>query len=181
MLARVALLGLAALASPSGCDQAFGDGRQDAHQPGENLGTFQVTGTQTANTCGAGAFGEQSSWQFQVKLARATGEIFWNNGQEILAGTLASDGLTFSFDTGVVIDMRAADQVGLPACSIRRADHASGTLGADATTFTGELSYQFSPTAGSSCTDIVSGATPLAATLPCSFSFHLTAQRTVAP
>jgi hypothetical protein len=89
---------------------------------------------------------------------------------------LAADGLSFSFDTQVIMDMRMAGQVGLPPCSLARADHAQGTL--DSTTdavgsFTGELSYQFTATAGSQCDDVIYGTTPIVAALPCGMSYQL--------
>jgi hypothetical protein len=184
MLARLGLVALAASGSPSGCDQVFGDGRQNAHHPGTDLGTFQVTGSSIANTCGEGALGEQQTWPFTVKLARDTSNVFWDNGQAVIAGALASDGVSFSFDSGVVMDMRPPENTGLPPCSLSRTDHAAGTLGStgtDVTSFSGQLTYQFSPTAGSRCDDVVSGPTALVATLPCGFGYQLTAQRTVAP
>lgn len=176
MLLRLGLLALAATTTPSGCEKAFGDGRQNAHQPGHDLGAFQVTGTIATNTCGQGALGEQSTWQFPVHLARATGILYWNNGQAVIPGVLAADGVSFSFDTSVVMDMRSPDQVGLPPCSLARADHAQGTLDSASDTvgsFTGQLSYQFAPTMGSQCDDVVSGAAPIVAALPCGMSYQL--------
>ncbi len=183
MLARVGLFAFAVLSTPSGCSELFGDGSADAHQPGTEIGTFHVTATATANTCGEGAFGETSSWAFDVKLAREEGVLYWNNGKEILAGTLAGDGVTFSFESGVVENMRPEDQIGMPPCSIARHDRAAGALdaaGEDATSFSGTLSYDFSPTAGSQCDDLIglNSNEPVALALPCSFAFQAEGQRT---
>lgn len=177
MLARLGLLALAATASPSGCSQIFGDGRMDAHHPGTDLGSFQVTATVTANTCGAGALGEQSPWAFSVQLARDPGALYWNNGQAVITGSLAGDSVTFGFDTSVVENMRNPNVVGPPPCSMDRHDTASGTLGAATgavSSFSGQLSYQFAPTAGSNCDDLVNGDAPLVAQLPCGFTYQMT-------
>jgi hypothetical protein len=171
MLARLGLLALAATSAPAGC---FGD--KDALHPGTDLGTFQVQGALSTNTCGDGALGEQATWDFSVRLARDPGVLYWDNGQAVIGGTLAADGVTFSFDTSVVVDMRSPDQTGLPPCSLSRADHAQGTLDAASspvTSFTGELSYTFSPTAGSQCADLTSGGAPVVAALPCAMSYAL--------
>lgn len=179
MLARIGLLALAAASSPSGCDKVFGDGSQNAHNPGTDLGSFVVTATNTANSCGAGALGEQSSWQFNVNLSRDTagGILYWNNGQAAINGTLSSDGETFTFDTQVIQNMRDPNVVGPPPCSIARADHAEGKL--DTATgavnsFSGTLSYQFAPTSGSNCDDLVDSDTPLVLQFPCGFSYSMT-------
>ena len=177
MLVRIGLLALATAASPSGCDKIFGDGSQNAHAPGTDLGSFHVTATSTSNTCGAGALGAQSSWQFDVRLQRDTGVLYWNNGQAAIAGALSDDGVTFSFDTQVIQNMRDPSVVGPPPCSVTRADHASGKLdsaGDTVASFSGELSYTFSPTAGSNCEDLVFSETPVVAALPCSFGYAMT-------
>ena len=171
MLARIGLLALAATSTPAGC---FGD--KDAHQPGTDLGAFQVQGTLAANTCGEGALGELPAWQFSVHLSRGSGVLYWNNGQAVIPGTLAADGVSFRFDTSVVVDVRPPDQVGLPPCSLARADHAQGTLDSASSVvgaFTGELSYAFSPTAGSQCDDVTAGPAAIVAALPCAMRYEL--------
>jgi hypothetical protein len=180
MLARIGLLALAVTTAPTGCDKAFGDGRADALHPGEDIGRYTVTGTITANTCGEGALGEQATWVFPVHMSKAPHILYWDNGQAVIPGVLAADGVSFSFDSGVVMNMRAADQVGLPPCSVNRDDHAEGVLDSAADTvrsFTGELTYTFTPTPGSSCDDLVSGVAPIVAALPCSMSYGLAGQR----
>src|SRR5580704_2109776 len=162
MLARIGLLALVATATPAGC---FGDGRENAHYPGQALGTFAVDAAITSNTCGPGAFGEQSPWAFEVKLARGAGAIYWDNGASVIAGTIADDGESFSVASGVVIDMRAGPDSEdpdpaaptLPPCSVSRADSATGQLSSTTDTvgsFTGQLSYQYVLTAGSECMDL---------------------------
>src|SRR4051794_10444090 len=103
MLMRAALFAAAVGGASSGCDKVFGN---HDPRPGDVLGTYHVTTGIASNTCGEGALGEQDSWQFDVKLSRDTGALYWNNGQEVINGTLGADGVSFSFDSGIVIDMR---------------------------------------------------------------------------
>jgi hypothetical protein len=172
MLSRLGLLALAATSTPAGC---FGN--KDALHPGTDLGSFQVQGDLSTNTCGDGALGEQAVWDFTVRLSKNPGVLYWDNGQTLISGTLAADGVSFGFDTSVVIDMRDPMQTGLPPCSLSRADHAQGTLGeakGPVTSFTGQLSYTFSETAGSMCDDLTSGSAAVVTALPCAMSYSLT-------
>ncbi|HSO00764.1 MAG TPA: hypothetical protein VLS89_20870, partial [Candidatus Nanopelagicales bacterium] len=89
----------------AGCGDIFGN--KDAHQPGEALGTFHVAGTRTSNTCGEGALGSTPTWEFDVQLAREDGILSWDNGATIVIGALAEDGVTFSIEATVVVDMRS--------------------------------------------------------------------------
>lgn len=181
MFARVALLAAAAAsAAPSGCDQMFG---KDDPKPGDDLGTFHVTGNLASNSCGAGALGSTNTWEFDVELARGNGALYWDNGAEIITGALAEDGMAFTFDTGVVMDMRTELTPG-PPCTVNRHDLATGTLsaaGADVPSFAGQMSYDFIPATGSYCDDLVDGPTPLVLALPCGFVYQIQAQRTAAP
>lgn len=167
----------------TGCgDDIFGN--KDAHQPGEVLGTYHVAAKRGANTCGDGALGNQAAWEFDVKLARGGAQIFWNNGAEVIDGTIDADQKSFHFDTGVLMNMRTAEDHGLPACSIERSDHADGTLaatGTDVASFEGKLAFDFAPSAGSSCDDLVQGSTAILAALPCSIVYAITGTRTAAP
>jgi hypothetical protein len=182
MLARLGLLAAIAATTPSGCEKVFGDGSQNAHMPGTDLGSFHVNAQITANTCGAGALGEVSPWAFDVRLEKDPGTLYWNNGQAVITGTLGADDLTFGFDTSVVQNMRDPNVVGPPPCSISRADHAEGKLDAadKVSSFTGTLSYTFSPTVGSNCDDLVLSDAPIVAALPCSFTYQMTGQAAAA-
>lgn len=183
MLARIGLLALAAASSPSGCEKIFGDGSQNAHMPGTDLGSFHVMAFETSNTCGPGALGAQGTWQFDVRLQRDTGVLYWNNGQVSIPGGLASDDVTFSIDTQVIQDMRDPQVVGPLPCSLTRTDHSSGQLDTakdPVKSFTGELSYTFTPTTGSSCEDLVDSETPLFASLPCALTYKMTGSNAAA-
>jgi hypothetical protein len=177
-------LAWALLAGPwlAGCADIFGN--KDAHQPGDVLGTYHVAAKRGANTCGDGALGNQEAWEFDVKLARGGSQIFWNNGAEIIDGTIDADEKSFHFDTGVLMNMRTAEDHGLPACSIERTDQADGTLaatGTDVASFEGKLAFDFAPSAGSSCEDLIQGSTAILAALPCKIVYALTGTRTAAP
>jgi hypothetical protein len=142
---------------------------------------FHVQATETSNSCGQGALGSTPKWEFDVRLSRGESQLFWDTGGEVVPGVIASDGVTFSLQTGVVVDMRTPADGALPPCTISRTDTASGVLdgaGTDASSFTGELSYEYTPTAGSSCTDLVISEMPVFAALPCKMAYTLTAQRT---
>lgn len=176
MLARIGILALAA-SSANGCEKVLGDGSQNAHAPGTDLGSFHVTANTKSNTCGPGAFGAQTSWTFDVRLQRDDGVLYWNNGQASVSGTLSPDDVSFSFDTQVIQNMRDPNVVGPPPCSIARADHASGKLDAatePVSSLRGELTYTFTQTAGSNCEDLVLSETPLVLQLPCSFAYDMT-------
>jgi len=97
----------------------------------------------------------------------------------LITGTLAGDNVTFGFATSVVQNMRDPNVVGPPPCSVNRQDTASGKLDAATgavSSFSGQLSYQFAPTAGSNCDDLINGDMPLVAQLPCGFAYNLTGQ-----
>lgn len=178
MLQRLAPLALVAVTALTGCDQLFGDGTGDAHAPGTDLGSFNIIAIITQNTCGEGALGEQSPWQFTVRLERDPGIIYWNSGQAVIPGSILGDGVTFSVDSSAVQNMRDPNVVGPLPCSIARVDHADGVLDAATgavTSFSGTLTYTYAPTAGSTCDDLVQSSPPIVATLPCGFSYKMTA------
>ena len=180
---RTLLLALPALLPLlTGCDNLFGD--KDAHQPGEQLGTFHVTGTRTSNTCGEGALGSTPTWEFDVDLAREDGVFYWDNGAQIVVGTLAEDGVTFSIEAAVVIDMRGEENLAYPPCSIERRDVAAGALASEGEAveeFEGSLSYRYAPTLDSECVDLIEGEVPIFAALPCSMTYEMQATRIAAP
>lgn len=161
----------------TGCADVFGD---ETAQPGEPLGTFHVSATAKSNACGEGALGATDAWEFDVKLSRGTGSLLWDNGSEVVSGELDADDVTFRFDSGILVDMRTEGEAGKPPCSVARHDAAEGVLDSagEATAFSGSLRYDFAPTEGSQCDDLI-GVVVL--TLPCSMSYGLEATRTEAP
>src|SRR5262245_8302572 len=79
----------------SGCGDIFGN--KDPHQPGDALGMFRADASLLQSTCGDGALGSTPTWQFDVKLSRGQGVLYWYNGAEVIIGSLASDGVAFAF------------------------------------------------------------------------------------
>lgn len=151
----------------------------DVDGPGDFIGLFTVDAKQDANTCGTGALDAPASWQFDVRLSREVGILYWNNGAEYVEGNLGSDKRTFSFDTMVRVNMRDQNSdPWLPPCSVDRHDRSSGKIADDDTTFTGKLSYDFAPTTGSDCADLITSETPVFLMLPCGMSYTLEAKRT---
>lgn len=151
----------------------------DPDGPGDFIGVFSVDAQQDANTCGSGALDAPASWSFEVRLSREIGLIYWNNGAELVTGELDADKHTFSFDTTIIVDMRDQNSPPwLPPCAVQRHDRSSGKIADDDTTFSGKLSYDFTPTAGSDCADLVTSDPPVFAVLPCGMTYSLEAKRT---
>ncbi len=146
---------------------------------GADLGTFQVEADETTNSCGVDALGRAPSFAFDVELARADTELFWDGH---VGGTIRAS-LQFEFATLVSVSLRpsrAAD----PGCTITRTDRISGALradpGGDVTAFSAAMSYDFSLELGSQCS-FEEGAGAGLERLPCSMSYVLDGRRTRAP
>jgi hypothetical protein len=183
MRAHLAVTALSALAL-AGCAEMFGT--DDPHKPGNELGVFHVAAIQQTNSCGAGALGSTASWEFDIELARGDqGQLFWSNGAQVIVGQIAGDGRSFTINSVVEVDMRTEETLGMPPCSLRRDDSATGVLDGEANDvpgFVGSMSFAFSPTVDSECSDLVPPAEqPTFVTLPCSMSYQLSASRTEAP
>jgi hypothetical protein len=190
---RQLLLSIGAAALSLGCVNPLGQSESQGQNPGQPVGTFAVNATEGANTCGAGALGSPTAYTFDVTMSVAGSTIYWNtgNGAAVVPGTLAADGVSFTFATSAITDMRAmADTstssssstggVPLPPCSIERDDSGIGTLVGDSTgvtSFSGTLTYAFTPTTGSDCIDLVENVAPTFATLPCSMSYAMNGSR----
>jgi hypothetical protein len=155
--------------------------------PGDELGTYGVVGSLSGSTCGDGALGATDPWQFEVRLSRADRELFWLNGREAIAGRLEADGVSFSFETRVDVELIPAEK-GRPACVISRYDRATGLLSADNTdveSFAADLRFEFAVAAsdgsvGYDCSPAI-GVSGGFAALPCSMGYDLEAVRTRPP
>ena len=155
---------------------------QDAHEPGDRLGTYHAAGKLVRDTCQAGVLGVTSDWQFDVKLSRESDTLYWLNGQEAIAGTIAADGVSFGFQSGVEVPLQAAQGV-QPGCIIERTDGASGKLSSkttDVPSFNVDMNYGYAVKSGTQCAGFV-GVQDGFASLPCGVSYSLTAQRTALP
>jgi hypothetical protein len=163
------------------CSGCVGHG-QDAHEPGDRLGTFHADGALKSDTCHAALLGVTNDWQFDVKLSRQAGTLYWLNGEEAIPGTIANDGTTFSFESGVEVTLQAA-QGARPGCVMQRSDTANGVLGSSTTDVPGfsvDMSFGYAVQPGSQCAGWV-GVQGGFATLPCAVSYSLTATRTALP
>jgi hypothetical protein len=150
-----------------------------ARSLGDDLGTFGVQADQLENACGVSALGSSERWSFDVDLARADTELFWDGR---IGGTVAASG-EFEFAALVSVSLRPARGADT-GCRIARDDSISGTLVSDAagsvTAFSGEMSFEFSAEPGSTCTLDDQDAAGLSE-LPCAMSYALQAVRTRAP
>jgi hypothetical protein len=173
-------VGCAMLVLCSGC---LGHG-QDAHEPGDRLGTYHVTGQLQGDTCQAEVLGVTSEWQFDVKLSRQSDTLYWLNGQEAIPGTIAKDGRSFDFESGVQVTLQAA-RAADPPCVVVRSDNASGKLSSstdDVPSFAVDMSFGYAAlgASGLACAGFVSVAGGFAV-LPCQVSYSLNGTRTALP
>src|SRR6478609_11007694 len=156
---------------------------QDAHEPGDRLGTFHATAKLVSDSCQAAVLGVSGDWQFDVKLSRESHTLYWLNGQEAIPGTIERDGVSFGFESGVEVVLQAARGV-QPGCVIERSDRASGKLSSSSTSdvprFSAHLSFDYDAKSGSACAGFV-GVEGGFAALPCAVAYSLEAERTALP
>jgi len=156
---------------------------QDPHEPGDRLGTYHASGKLLSDSCQAAVLGVSSDWHFDVKLSRESHILYWLNGQEAIPGTIESDGVSFGFQSGVEVILRAAQGVH-PGCVIQRMDTASGALSSSSTSdvpsFAANMSFGYAAKSGSECAGFV-GVEGGFMGLPCEVSYALTAKRTSLP
>ena len=157
---------------------------QDAHEPGDRLGTYHATGKLVTDSCQAAILGVSSDWQFDVKLSRESHTLYWLNGQEAIPGTIANDGVSFGFQSGVEVSLLAPRGAQQPGCVIERTDSASGKLASSSTTdvpnFAADMSFSYAVKSGSECAGFV-GVEGGFTDLPCQVSYKLDAKRTALP
>ena len=156
---------------------------QDAHEPGDRLGTYHATGKLVSDSCQAEVLGVSNDWQFDVKLSRESHTLYWLNGAEAIPGTIANDGVSFGFQSGVEVPLQAPRGV-QPGCVIQRTDDASGELSSSSTSdvprFSAEISFSYAVKSGSECGGFV-GVEGGFADLPCKVSYSLSGKRTALP
>jgi hypothetical protein len=157
-----------------GCSAEPGTGRS----LGTDLGTFAVEATRSTNECGPGALGNPAAFTFDVELARADGELFW----DARGGRIGPD-LDFELSASSSFELRPA-RGAIAGCSIVRDDRISGVLQPDAsrslTAFSAEMRFDFAAEVGSACTAEEQDEADLPR-LPCWMSYALSGQRTRAP
>ena len=163
------------------CGGCVGRG-QDAHEPGDRLGTYHVSGALKSDSCKAAVLGVSANWAFDVKLSRQDNTLYWLNGEEAIPGTIASDGRSFDFESGVAVPLAAA-QGARPGCTIDRGDTGNGKLSStssDVKSFSIDLSFDYAADSSSQCAGFV-GVEGGFASLPCAVSYSMTGDRTAPP
>lgn len=157
---------------------------KNPYEPGEKVGTFRVTAKLTQSTCGQ----PPNPWEFDVRVNTDGSTVYWIQGAYPIAGEVDASGHT-TLKASVTEIVRAADEKKkLAACSIARADVLDMLLADadakpavdpnDVKTFTGLISYSFTPTEGSSCEDQLTQSGGGYDALPCVVSYQLTAKLT---
>jgi len=157
-------------------------GGKDPKIPGNELGTYHVTGHLGASSCGPGALGSSDLWEFDVKLSRDGHDLYWLNGKDVVPGRIAADGVSFAFDSRSVVQAEVAGK-GKPGCTIVRTDKASGALheqGTDVTGFDGLMRFGYTADPTSDCSDFI-GVEGGFDGLPCEMSYQVDAARTAGP
>lgn len=155
----------------TGCSGPPSAGRQ----LGDDLGGFQVSASETANGCGAGALGSTPSFEFEIDLARDQGELFWG-GQ---GSARLDEGLGFELVDTIRVEL-TPPRGGQPGCSIQRSDRIAGTLTPNASGeivgFGARLEHTFAVAAGGLCSldDRLAAGLPQ---LPCSILYALDGER----
>jgi len=143
--------------------------------PGTLLGTYAVDAQSQTNSCGLAA---PNPWQFNVQMSQDGELLYWSwlNGDPAASALL----------TGTTATLLASQQDnvdgvdgGLGPCTMERDDTLEVTLGAGSppTTFTSTITYAFSVTSGSDCSDQLASAGGQYAELPCTVIYSASGTR----
>lgn len=151
----------------------------DRYNPGERLGTYSVTGKLKSTSCAP----SPDPWTFEVKLNRDGDTLHWVQGSVPVSGTLKASKVELT--TSAVHELRAPDpKRKIPGCWIVRQDTLSMTVTEDpakagaVSSFAGGLTYTFTPTAESDCTDQLATSGGDMQALPCTTAYDLAGART---
>jgi hypothetical protein len=144
--------------------------------PGRVLGTYTVSGQSANNTCGLGA---PNPWKFDVQLSLQGSTLYWSymDGSPLLSGATSGSGhVTLLNSQSLNADSTDA---GLGPCTLERNDDLVLTLGSGSTpaSFSGTISYSYTPASGASCGDVMTSAGGPFSALPCSVEYDVTATR----
>jgi hypothetical protein len=155
-----------------------GDGQNDAKTPGEELGTFAMTGTLARDDCEAAVLGVVDPWEFKVRLSRFVDDFYWLNGREAISGELLPDERSFRLETAVDVELTQPRR-GRLGCTLTRRDRASGKVlpsANDARAVDAEISFMYETRSGSDCSEII-GISGGFSSLPCRVDFYLAGER----
>jgi len=169
----VTLAGCATVVLAASCDPV-------STLPGTMLGTYNVTGTLGANTCGSG-LGAPSPWTFTVQMSEDGTMLYWepSTGAE-LSSTMTSS-TAVSITSTVTANVDATD-AGEGPCDLTEATaialtFEAATAPAPPSSFTGTITYSFSTNTAvsstSDCTDQLSASGGSYDTLPCTATYSI--------
>lgn len=143
--------------------------------PGSVLGTYKVVGQSQNNTCGLGA---PNPWTFDVQLSLQQQTLYWDwmDGSPLLSGALTQSQSTLTQSATVNADSTDA---GLGPCNLQTTSSFALTLGSGVPpgSFTGTMSYTYTPASGATCSDVLTASGGMYDALPCSLTYTVTATR----
>lgn len=182
------ICGLAAGVASAACDEPS--------LPGVPLGTYDVTGALTSNTCGpdlvANATGTLGPFSVTMSESQNGNTLYWSSdygnttlAPDMLLGPLAHSSATITSSVEANVD--GSEGVAGPCC-IETDQKVVATLatGSPPSTFTGALTWSYSAVAGtcaplctssdpnSCCADQLLAHDGMFLALPCSFSYSVT-------
>jgi hypothetical protein len=150
-------------------------------EPGTVVGTFRVEGHMQMATCGDKATAADP-WIFNVRFSRDLTTLYWLQNRAPIQGHVGSD-RKVRLTTDGTVNVRPATRT-QAACSVTRTDVLEATLGPEEplgdaglvgfSSLTGTLSYAFSATEGSDCSDLMD---PSVSVLPCSTVYGVNATK----
>ena len=149
------------------------------------LGRFELEASRTESCGDQGLLASTPSIQRVVYLRQGSStSLQWDDGSDLLLLELDDDGITFRSGRAIVVDMRAGEDGAdaKPACQVARVDLLEGVL--EEGTAQGEysgfdvsMSYEFTPTDGSSCDDLLGPPDGVIEALPCRIGYQGHADR----
>ncbi len=160
------------LSSVSSCSQSTA-------MPGTGLGTFAISATRTADTCGSGIASE-ASWKFDIELSVDDSQLYWRQDDATVSAYLnASNEATFEGSMTSTLEPDA----GAAACVVTRTDSTVIKLDAktDTKAVSGTISFSYAAEPGRDCSRQLASAGGSFAALPCALSYSFTGVRTKAP
>jgi hypothetical protein len=143
--------------------------------PGSVLGTYKVVGQSQTNTCGLGA---PNPWTFDVELSLQQQTLYWDwmDGSPLLSGTLSNGQTTIAQSAMVNADSTDA---GLGPCNLQTTSSFQLSLGSGAPpgSFSGTMTYTYTPASGATCTDVLMSSGGMYDALPCTVTYTVSATK----
>jgi hypothetical protein len=149
---------------------------KDPYNPGTSLGVFHVEGKLTTNACAA-PDQVPDPWEFDVKLSQDGSTLYWIQGGLPVQGHLDASSHTTLTSSGTT-DLRPGD-AGVSGCSLTREDTLDARFaGSPFVAFEGTLTYAFSATSDSDCSDQLAQAGGGFSILPCQVVYSIRGAKT---